>query len=91
MPDPNIALVLKKLLSLDTPVSKRIFDIALLLALVVAASYIRDHFKDRAGMVEFATMAISVFGGLALFFMVFGLIRTAVTSAMKDVQSEDKK
>jgi len=89
--DPNIPVVVKKLLSLDTPVSKRIFEIALLLGLIVVASYFRDHYHDSAGVVNFAAGLIGVFGGLVLFVMIFVLLMTVVAHAPKDIESGDKK
>jgi hypothetical protein len=85
MTDPVVP-ILKRLLSLDTPVARRIFEIALLLGLIFAASYLKEHSRDQ--MVIFAATTVSVLGSLLLIFMMFVLITVFVSKARKDV--EDK-
>ena len=84
--DPTVSTVITKLLSLDTPVSRRVLEIALLLGLIVAAAYVREHSKDPT--VLFATGLISVGGSFVLLMMVFLLAGTVVANAKKDL---DKK
>lgn len=75
MSDPSIAAILKKLLSLDTPVARRIFEIALLVGLIWFCSYVGERNKGKE-LVEFAANLVEVFGGLILFAMLAGLVVT---------------
>lgn len=75
MPDPITASVIKKLLSLQTPIAVRIFEIALLLGLIAASQYVADHFKSSHGsFLELAAESVGIVGFLALFFLMFSLI-----------------
>ena len=89
MTDPNIAPVIKKLLSLDTPVARRIFEIALLLGLIVGASYLMQRYKGTP--VEVAAGTVAIFGSLAVLLMIFALIATIVSSAKRDMESDKKE
>lgn len=66
VPDPISTSVVKKLLSLETPIATRVFEIALLLGLILASAYVYDHFKDNQAMAaaEFAAMGVCMFGTL---------------------------
>lgn len=87
MPDPSVPIVLKKLLSLDTPVSRRIFEIALMLALIIGASYAGEHYKDKEGLITFACEIVGVFGGMVLLLLIAVLVMTII----HDAQSTLKK
>ena len=82
MADPTIPTVLKKLLSLDTPVSLRIFETALLLGLILCSAYVKEHTKDE--MVLFATNLIGVMGGMILLAMLVIIGVTVVANAKRD-------
>jgi hypothetical protein len=89
MSDPNIAPIIKKLLSLDTPVARRIFEIALLLLLIVGASYLMQRYKGTP--VEFAAGTVAILGSLVVFLMMLILVATIVGSAKSDIGPDKKE
>jgi hypothetical protein len=84
MPDPIVTTpVLKKLLSLNTPVALRIFEIALLLGLIVVSAYLGEQLKQYP-IIYVATGIIETFGTLLLMAMVIGLFITIMKELTPD-------
>ena len=88
MPDPTIG-ILKKLLSLDTPVAVRIFEIALLLCLIAFAAYMSEDVRNP--LVIIAAQTIGVFGVLAIMALIVVLIATIVRGLGKGTNRTTKQ
>ncbi len=88
MADPTSSLILRKLLSLDTPVARRIFELALLVGLIGFSAYMGEHYKSP-GMI-FVTGMIGVFGALAALYMLFALLIAIAGTAKKDVEGPEQ-
>jgi hypothetical protein len=80
--------VVKKLLSLDTPVSARIFEIALLLGLITGAAYVKSSVKDST--VQLAAALVLTFGALILFIMLLVLVGVVVRGACETPPKDEK-
>jgi predicted membrane protein len=80
--------VVNKLLSLDTPVSGRIFEIALLLGLIIGAAYVKNSVKDTT--VQFAAALVLMFGALILFIMLAVLVAVVVRGASETRPKDEK-
>jgi hypothetical protein len=87
-PHPTVPAVVKKLLSLDTPVSGRIFEIALLLGLIIGAAYVKNSVKDTT--VQFAAALVLVFGALILFILLALLVAVVVRGASETRPKDEK-
>ena len=88
MPDPTIG-ILKKLLSLDTPVAVRIIEIALLLCLIAFAAYMSEDVRNP--LVIIAAQTIGVFGVLAIMALIVVLIATIVRGLGKGTNRTTKQ
>jgi Na+/proline symporter len=87
-PDPNIAPILKRLLSLDTPVARRILEIALMLGLITFASYLMD--RHKGSLIATAAEVVATFGVLVVLVMIMVLVITVVSTGSQEMKSKAK-
>ena len=88
VPNPTIRAVTKKLLPLGTPVSGRIFEIALLLGLITGAAYVKSSVKDST--VQFAATLVRTIGALILFILLVVLVGVIFRGASETPPTDEK-